>query len=94
MLVVREEKIRRTLLGLHALKGIKNWRRKHMKKTIYETVEEKLKRLNQKQKKKEIFHFWLRRTFDQSRRGSPTHEDRHKKWLVNYYSGLCSVMPD
>lgn len=94
LLVVKQEKLRRTLLGLHALKGLKTWRRKHMKHAVYEAIEAKLRKLHQKQKKKDIFQFWLRRAIDKNREGSPVNSDRHKKWLVSYYSGLCSVMPD
>lgn len=37
-------------------------------------------------------YYWLKRTFDKGEGSSPTGSDKHKKWLVDYYSGLCSVM--
>lgn len=81
-------------MNLHALKAVKAWRRRHMKKTIYETVEDKLRRLNQKQKKQEILNIWINQTIKSSKRDSPSTSERHKKWLVNYYSGLCTVLPN
>ena len=62
-----------------------------MRKVVYETIEYKLKKVNQKQKKREIFKIWIDRTFNGEEMGSGS--DRHKQWLVQYYSGLCSVMP-
>ena len=65
-----------------------------MRKVVYETIEYKLKKVNQKQKKREIFRTWIDRTFNGAEEGVGGGSDRHKQWLVQYYSGLCSVMPD
>lgn len=59
---VREEKLRRMIIELHALRGIKRWRALHMKKNVYSIIEKKLASLTNKQKKREIFIQWLQRT--------------------------------
>jgi hypothetical protein len=49
---VREEKLKRTLLELHGLRAVKQWRAAHMKKSAYSAIEARLTRLKQKQRKR------------------------------------------
>ena len=91
---VKEDKLRRTMLGLQAQRAMKRWRIRHMKKTVYGVIEAKLIRLNQRQKKREILKTWMAKTFTQEKEhSSGVRSDHHKNYLVSYYSDLCSISP-
>ena len=87
---MKEEKLRRTLLRLHALQGVKAWRKEMLKRQAYSAIETKLVRLRARQRKREIFSAWL----GKARAGwGGCGSGRHKEWLVRYYGGLCAVLP-
>jgi hypothetical protein len=91
---IKEEKLRRTLIRLHALQSIKQWRKTQIRKNAYEAIEMKLVRFKNKQRKREIFGTWLKRTQEVLyRSGSSNKSEQHKDWLVKYYGDLCSVLP-
>lgn len=90
---VKEEKLRRTLLRLHALQSIKQWRQGHLRKQAYQAIEMKLIRFNNKQRKRQIFGRWLERTQQVHRSTGSSPSEHHKDWLVKYYGDLCSFLP-
>lgn len=67
---MKEEKLRRTLLRLHALQSLKAWRRDKLKRQAYSAIEMKLVRLKAKQRKREIFSYWAERARACGRAGS------------------------
>lgn len=86
---MREERLRRTLLRLHALQAVKGWRSERLKRQAYAAIELKLARLRERQRKREVLEAWAGRARAGGRGGS----EGHKAWLVRYYGGLCGVLP-
>ena len=82
----RQEKLRRTLTYLRAIRGLKQWRTSFLKQQSYRAIEARLLRLKQREKRAEVLREWQRRTEERQLEGGADH---HKEWLVRYYGRLC-----